>query len=683
MDLRKYYSKLNSKVQRSYEKQLQDISGIRAGLKKADKSKEADYLLKVADMILTYSELENNLDENFFETTPVEKIRKSFDSFYKELQPGKYKISFLNPDYSAKIFGEKTGKYAYALYSVFRQYKNFAFEHKIFRMEKYNRMFLEMYERFTTKKKFSEKFLKDLTTKYEKKTDTEETVFFYKEMFGRDFTHYREIVLNSSPKDIRYLYRYNVNITENEIRTVDFFKKYSKQKLDACAKQIAKAYAQGFLNNDKDLSKKSSALIRFSAGQEELIKRLIFFLNKDFGLESIIGAPSSTPVNKQISHDLKFVTGAFFDKEYADGKLEAAEKAMMKVREDLDAYSGIILVESFGEKPFSPDSKKTAWSFSQEQQKVYQYFMNKNQQLRQKFIPRTETSFCIIAFPSPEIGKDFEAVFEDILEVNMLDSAKYEKIQKNIIDLLDRADSVHVKGKNGNLTDIIIKNQKLKNAKKHTNYCNCGADVNIPVGEVFTSPQLAGTSGTLHIKETFLNGLKFKDLRLDFKDGFISDYSCANFKDTEDNKKFIRENLMFPHKTLPIGEFAIGTNTLAYTVAKKYDILDVLPVLIIEKMGPHFAIGDTCFSHEEDKAVYNPIDNKQITARDNEMTINRKADHSKAYTGVHTDITLPYEDIEFITGITETKDRLDIIRNGRFAVKGTEELNIPLDKAGV
>ena len=65
------------------------------------------------------------------------------------------------------------------------------------------------------------------------------------------------------------------------------------------------------------------------------------------------------------------------------------------------------------------------------------------------------------------------------------------------------------------------------------------------------------------------------------------------------------------------------------------------------------------------------------------MTLNRKKDHSKAYTGVHTDITLPYEDIEFISGIAADGRHIDIIRNGRFAVKGSEELNIPLDKAGV
>lgn len=682
MDLKKYYSGLNSKAAKNYEK---DILEIKAANKKlsAVNSKEGSFLYKISDVILYFYKFEQKIEDRYFLDNSFAKIKKEFDAISNEINPKNYKTSYLNPDHSAKIFGDKIGRIAYVIFYFFRQYRSFAFEHKIYQMERYNRLFLEMYAQYTQKKKFTEKFLKDLVAKYEKRYDIDETLLVYKEMFGKEYTHYKEIILNSDPKDLRYLYRYNINITENEIKTAEFFKTYSKKKLDILAKQIAKAYEQGFVNGGKDLSIKSSVMIRFSAGQEELIKRLIHFLQKDYGLDSIVGSPSTTPINKQVSHDLKFQNAVFFNKDYADKRLELMNKVYQKIEEDTDAYSGIILVESFGEKPFSPETKKTAWSYTPEQQKDFQYFMNHSMQLRQKYIPRTENSFCIIAFPSPEIGKDFEKIFEDILEVNMLESSKYEGIQKHIIDAMDKADHIHVKGTNGNLTDITIKNQVLKNPKKQTNYCNCGADVNIPVGEVFTSPQLKGTNGTLHIKETFLNGLKFKELRLDFKDGFISDYSCKNFKNKEDNRKFIEENLIFPHKTLPIGEFAIGTNTLAYTVAKKYDILEVLPVLIIEKMGPHFAIGDTCFSHEEDKATYNPIDNKEITARDNEMTLNRKKDHSKAYTGVHTDITLPYEDIEFISGIAEDGRHIDIIRNGRFAVKGSEELNIPLDKAEI
>ena len=257
-------------------------------------------------------------------------------------------------------------------------------------------------------------------------------------------------------------------------------------------------------------------------------------------------------------------------------------------------YSGILFIEKFGETPFSPEKKKSNLKLSKEQQKLYEAHQYQLMNLGNKYIPRSETSFCIIAFPSPEIGENFEKIFEDTLEINSLNSEHYQKIQKKMIDVLDLADFVHIKGKGENLTDIKIKMQKIANPEKETNFENCGADVNIPVGEVFTSPTLKGTNGVLHIKETFLSELKYVDLKLTFKDGFISDYECKNFDNEEENKKYIEENLLFPHKTLPIGEFAIGTNTLAYVMAQKYNILKIMPVLIVEKMGPHFAIGDTC-----------------------------------------------------------------------------------------
>ena len=80
------------------------------------------------------------------------------------------------------------------------------------------------------------------------------------------------------------------------------------------------------------------------------------------------------------------------------------------------------------------------------------------------------------------------------------------------------------------------------------------------------------------------------NLELDFVDGKITNYTCTNFENEEDNKKFVKENLMYNHETLPIGEFAIGTNTTAYVMGRKYNISDKLPILIAEKTGPHFAV---------------------------------------------------------------------------------------------
>ena len=159
----------------------------------------------------------------------------------------------------------------------------------------------------------------------------------------------------------------------------------------------------------------------------------------------------------------------------------------------------------------------------------------------------------------------------------------------------------------------------------------------------------------------------------------ISDYSCSNFESEEENRKYIYENLLKFHDTLPLGEFAIGTNTTAYRMAKDYGIADKLPILIAEKTGPHFAVGDTCYSHEEDTSSYNP-DGKEIVARENEISALRKEDMGKAYFNCHTDITIPFDELDSITVIRRDGSREDIISGGRFRVSGTQELNVPLDQ---
>ena len=137
--------------------------------------------------------------------------------------------------------------------------------------------------------------------------------------------------------------------------------------------------------------------------------------------------------------------------------------------------------------------------------------------------------------------------------------------------------------------------------------------------------------------------------------------------------------MLYHHDTLPLGEFAIGTNTTAYVAAEKYKIADKLPILIAEKMGPHFAVGDTCYSHAEDVKVYNP-DGKELIARENELVSEyRHADISKAYFNCHTDITIPYDELGRLFAVTKEGEELTIIENGRFLLEGCEELNQPFE----
>lgn len=293
-----------------------------------------------------------------------------------------------------------------------------------------------------------------------------------------------------------------------------------------------------------------------------------------------------------------------------------------------------------------------------------------------EYIKGEERSFTIIAFPIPEIGPDFESIFNETIRINTLDYNLYSNVQAKMIDALDEAEYVQIEGYQGNETKFTVMLHPLSNPKKETKFENCVADVNIPVGEVFTSPVLTGTSGVLHVTKVFLEGLCFKNLRITFQDGMITDYTCDNYETEKDNKKYIRDNILFHHETLPLGEFAVGTNTTAYMAAKEYNMFDKLPILIAEKMGPHFAVGDTCYSHAEDVAVYNP-DGKEIIARDNEKSIARKENPDEAYYNCHTDITLPYDELKLVCGVRKDGTKITIIKNGRFVLEGCDALNEP------
>ena len=112
--------------------------------------------------------------------------------------------------------------------------------------------------------------------------------------------------------------------------------------------------------------------------------------------------------------------------------------------------------------------------------------------------------------------------------------------------------------------------------------------------------------------------------------------------------------------------------------AKKYGIDGLFPILIAEKTGPHFAIGDTCYSRCEEVKVYNE-DGREVVAKENSISALRKTDSSKAYFACHTDITIPYDELGSIVAYDKDDNAYPIIENGRFVLAGTQELNAAFD----
>lgn len=663
-------------VRERYEIAIERIKEI--STENISNEKYQEYFSKVAKFILKLNSVKDEIESGRLKEYTTEQLEQLNYELYEDIYKENYETSLANPKFACEELGEEYGRILCYVYKKIRDLIGNVYRQEIEIVTLRIELFIELFYYFENSEELEYRSIEEAVYSFEK----DNTEIFVDDMVDWRVNPKRtfavDIVMNSDLNDIRYLYMYGEHIGANEIGMAQYLNSLSQSEIDSLAHVYTEGYRKGFVIAGKDLSIKDTVDIRYNIGFERIIKSAILDFEK-MGLKPIIYplGYGSTMCNKQYWFDHKFDEALYLDKAFVKRKLEVAKQAFENRKDLALKMAGPAVIEIFGENPFEPESKKEAYKLTKEQQKLSAGYINEYQRIVQEHIPGDQRSFTIIAFPIPEFGDNFKEMFDATVKINTLDSEKYEIIQNKIIDELDKADYVRVVGKGDNRTYINVKLHELNNPEKETNFENCLADVNIPLGEVFTSPVLKGTNGILHVSEVYLGELKYKDLEIKFEDGMIADYACKNFQTEEENKKYIKENVMYNHETLPIGEFAIGTNTTAYAIANKFDVVYKLPILIVEKMGPHFAVGDTCYSFEEDVELHNS-NGKEIIAKENEVSALRKTDIDKAYFSCHTDITIPYDELGEIVAVTKDGEEIDIIRDGRFVLEGCELLNEPL-----
>ncbi|MCR4902575.1 MAG: aminopeptidase [Butyrivibrio sp.] len=633
------------------------------------------------------------------ETDSLEKLKERNLNLYKDILPQHYEESFANPSYAVKRLGQGYGQLLSCLYYELRSLVPSVYEGLLYELVIRLELFLEVYGAFLSADESEKRLpkyeeIKDIMYYFFTDYAEEERQLRFEQMVYDEHDYAGNIVMNSDLNDISYLYRYGEYITDNEVAMAEHMNSLSEEDIKALADTYTEGYRIGFGLTGKDITIKKTVSIEYLTGFERMVRCAVNNFQK-MGLRSVLyrSHPSlfntansarvrgyfGASANKQYEYDHKDDNGLFMDGGYNNRRLEAIRSAGELCKEKAKGYGGPAVIEVFGEKPFEPSQNPEAVKLSEEQKKMLGEYRIQASLVQNNYIIPEERSYTIIAFPVPEIGPEFKDIFNETVRINTLDYKLYRDIQQKLIDSLDKAKYCIVKGMGANHTDIKVMLHKLNNPDKETNFENCVADVNIPVGEVFTSPLLEGTEGVLHVSSVYLRGLLFKNLEIKFENGVITDYSCDNFEDPKEGRKYISDNVLYNHNILPLGEFAIGTNTTAYVMARKFDIADKLPILIAEKTGPHFAVGDTCYSHEEDIVTYNP-DGKSIIARENEISAKRNEAPDKAYFGCHTDITIPYDELGELSAVLPDGSKITIIEKGRFVLEGTLELNKPLDE---
>ena len=100
--------------------------------------------------------------------------------------------------------------------------------------------------------------------------------------------------------------------------------------------------------------------------------------------------------------------------------------------------------------------KRQALHFDEKQQALMVSYNSEAGQMVNHYIPGDERSFTIIAWPIPEIGGNYEEIFQEIVKINNLDYHLYQGIQQKLIDALDEGEAVYIKGAGENRTEMYV-----------------------------------------------------------------------------------------------------------------------------------------------------------------------------------------------------------------------------------
>ena len=485
-----------------------------------------DFFAQMAQYLCKMDQIRSRIAEGYLKTASEEELAVFNREPYEDVIGERYETSYGNPAFAVRALGETHGRSLCCLYRELGNAVVWVYEDRLLELTAAMELYLELYAMFEEETLPSAQYVKESIYWYVSDYAEERQEYQVREIVDPSLHFVKDIVMESDLTDLRYLYQYGEYITENEKGTARFLNTFSQEEIDAMARTYTEGFRKCFLVARKDLSKKKTVSIRFHIGFERMIRAAILQF-REMGLEPVISRGArrtwvaGASANKQYDYDHRNDEALYLNEDLVKRRLRAMQVKYDEYKELAGGYAGPAVVETFGEVPFEPVNKKQALHLNERQQKLRVGFQNEAGQIVNRYIKDDEYGYTIIAYPMPEIDPRYEKIFCEIVKINTLDYEKYQRIQQYLIDALDEGVSVHVLGKGENRTDLRVMLHHLNDPAKETNFENCVADCNIPVGEVFTSPSLTGTTGVLHVTGVYLNELYYRDLCLTLTDGTV------------------------------------------------------------------------------------------------------------------------------------------------------------------
>ena len=231
------------------------------------------------------------------------------------------------------------------------------------------------------------------------------------------------------------------------------------------------------------------------------------------------------------------------NKEYA----ELNKKYDLPIMQDMDA---VIILKACNNKFELRD-------IDSETKKIYDLYYTEPVEMKERV---NNTKWVLLAFPTPAFAQSANMSTQEFVkfyyDVCTLNYAKMSKAMDKLVEYMEKTDKVKIVGPETYL-EFSIKGQKA---------IKCDGKMNVPDGEVYTSPLRTSINGKIKYNiPSLYNGKKFENVSFEIQNGKI--VSAFAGSQTEELNRILNTD----EGARYFGEFAIGVNP--YITEPMLDIL--------------------------------------------------------------------------------------------------------------
>ena len=276
-----------------------------------------------------------------------------------------------------------------------------------------------------------------------------------------------------------------------------FWFRYPPEHVQHIAEHIVSAFLHGFLSQSRDRRDRTHVRMYYCVGQEALVQAVLRVLDAR-GLRPILLRPHCLSRGGTYAMKHSADRAACLSEKSLAALLDALAAAYDRYAAVLSDTCGMIGIDQFGARGGVAQMPPEQYQPSAARRARLASYEDFNRRQDTRYLAPSDISFCKIAFPNALFGASLPPLFDAFYALNTTESDCYERLQQMIIDVLDTCCCVRVSGAAGNQTELSIRTRLPEHPEVQTAYLNCGGDLNVPHGELFTTPLLTGSDSPLY-----------------------------------------------------------------------------------------------------------------------------------------------------------------------------------------